>query len=269
LYRLYRNAIERDDSIASNKATEVDKVAIPDEAKAALGETRWSGDLTKGIVKETADKIVADAGAKTVYEKAYAIYDYLCDNLTRIDDKKVIFGDVVSILEGKRQAGSCMDVNSVFVALCRAEGIPARNLFGLRFSPKCGPNCRAEFFLPDYGWVVADPALAIKQSWGHESEYIGKDAPKADVWAGIKDKYWGNGEENWICINTGRDIWLDPKQEADTGGQYLDVLNPEGSINLYMFPYGEYGGQYIPCQDSANFKYEYSFDEMDPVDCGC
>ena len=142
----------------------------------------------------------------------------------------------------------------------------------MRFLPKYGPNCRAEFYFPGYGWVTADPALAIKQSWGHESEYIGPDATDAATWEGIKDKYWGNAEENWICVNMGRDIVLDPPQSIVTS-EYLEVLNPAedgvSTINLFMFPYGEYGNQYIPCQDSKNFKYEYSFDEENPLDCGC
>ena len=266
-YHIYRRAVVRDETLSS-KEKSLDKAPLPEEAKKQLNPTCWSGSLTSGIVKETADSIVAAAGAKTVYAKAFAIYDWMCDNMVRTDDKTVIFGDVVSILEGKRNAGSCMDMNSVFVALCRAEGIPARNLFGLRFTTG-GPNCRAEFYLPGYGWVPADPALAIKQGRGLDAP------PRNDhnaTWEGIKDKYWGSGEENWICLNMGRDIMLNPPQSVVTE-EYLEVLNPakDGSstINLYMFPYGEFDGKYIPCQDRGNFKYEYSFDEEDPVDCGC
>ena len=139
-YHIYRRAVVRDETLSS-KEKSLDKAPLPEEAKKQLNPTCWSGSLTSGIVKETADSIVAAAGAKTVYAKAFAIYDWMCDNMVRTDDKTVIFGDVVSILEGKRNAGSCMDMNSVFVALCRAEGIPARNLFGLRFTTG-GPNCR-------------------------------------------------------------------------------------------------------------------------------
>jgi len=277
-YHLYRRAVQRGESIESIKST-VDDV---DEAKFAeyLKETYWSGDLKSGIVKETADKIVDDAHAETVYEMAFAIYDYMCDNMVRTDDKTVEFGDVVSILkgfkgeEGGRNAGSCMDMNSVFVALCRAEGIPARNLFGLRFLNPNGnppsPNCRAEFYLPGYGWAPADPALAIKQYRGLDGDPITEYDP---TWESVKNKFWCNGEENWICVNMGRDIVLNPPQSVVTE-EYLEVLNPvneEGvsTINLYMFPYGEFDGEYIPCQASKNFKYQYSFEEEDPLDCGC
>lgn len=264
-YHFYRKAIVRMDSIESNSSTvaDVDKKAF----KEYLKETYWSGDFNTGIVKETADNIVADAG-DTVYGKAFAIYDYICNNVVRIDDKAVILGDVVSILKGERYAGSCMDVNAVFVSLCRAVGIPARTIYG--FVPTyLSPNCRAEFYLPDYGWVPVDPAMSIRQGRG-----LG-GPPKndnGDEWKLIKDEYWGNAGENWILINMGHDFWLDPPQRGDTGGKYLEVLNPDGSINLFMFPYGEYDGKYIPCMGrniNSNFKYEFSFEEEDPLDCGC
>lgn len=268
-YHLYRKAVIRDKNIES-----MEKGSLDSEAAKYLGESYWSGSLTSGIVKDTADEIVDAAGAQTFYQKAFAIYDWMCNNLVRTDDKTVIFGDVESILkgyrgeDGGRNAGSCMDMNSVFVALCRAEGIPARTKYGFRFTT-LGPNCRAEFYLPGYGWVPADPALAIKQGRGLDSP------AKLDhdvTWEKIKDKYWGNAEENWICVNMGRDIVLDPPQSIVTD-EYLEVLNPAedgiSTINLFMFPYGEYGDQYIPCQNSKNFKYEYSFEEENPLDCGC
>jgi len=264
-YHLYRKAIVRRDSIESNKSTidDVDKTKFAEELK----ETYWSGDLKSGIVKETADKIVADAG-NTVYEQAFAIYDYICNNMVRTDNKKVILGDVVSILEGKREAGSCMDVNAVFVSLCRAEGIPARTLYGFNFI-YLSPNCRAEFYLPDYGWVVVDPAMSIRVGRGLDAP------PKTDndpEWKAAKDAYWGNASETWIGINMGHDFMLNPPQRADTGGEYLEVLNPDGTINIYMFPYGEYDDEYIPCMGrdkNENFKYEFKFEEEDPLDCGC
>lgn len=264
-YHIYRKAIVRDEDLRSKEKGSVNRAQFAEELK----ETRWSGNLTSGIVKETADKIVRDAHATTVYDKAHAIYDWMCDNLVRTDDKTVIFGDVASILKGERNAGSCMDMNSVFVALCRAEGIPARDPFGLRFTTG-GPNCRAEFYLPGYGWVPADPALAIKQGRGLDAP------PKHDhdrTWENIKDNYWGSAEENWICLTNARDVTLDPPQSVVTE-TYKEVLNPVNSqgvstLNLFMFPYGEYGDQYIPCQDTANFKYKYSFEEEDPLDCGC
>ncbi|UYW74926.1 transglutaminase-like domain-containing protein [Pseudocitrobacter faecalis] len=41
-------------------------------------------------------------------------------------------GDVGEILKTNKLGGKCTDINSVFVALCRSVGIPAREMFGIR-----------------------------------------------------------------------------------------------------------------------------------------
>ena len=261
-YYIKRREVVRDDDLASKEHGTVDEVAFANELK----ETRWSGPLDSGIVKEKADEAIGNA--ETVYDKAFAIYNWVCDKVVRRDNKKVIFGDVVDMLSGGRDAGSCMDVNSIFVALCRAEGIPARTVYGLRFTTG-GPNCRAEFYLPGYGWVTADPALAIKEGRGLGGE------PKTEQdleWVSAKDRYWGRGEENWIWLNMGRDIILDPPQSIAVD-EYCEILNPVdehgiSTINLFMFPYGEYGDRYIECQDREKFKYFYKYD-VDDLNCGC
>jgi hypothetical protein len=76
------------------------------------------------------------------------------------------FPDALSILDNK--VGSCGHFTNIFTALCRASGIPARNISvihhpyeddfqtgklfeGLYF------HVIAEFYLQDYGWVQVDP----------------------------------------------------------------------------------------------------------------
>lgn len=264
-YHLYRREAVRPENIASMEKGGINREDFKNEFKTLY----WRGPLDSGIIKETADQIVKDYNAKTVYEKAFAIYDWMCDNITRYDDvSKPLKSDIPSILEVKK-ANTCIEVSAVFAALCCAEGIPARSLYGIRFINANGipsANCRAEFYLPGYGWATADPALAIKQSWGHESDYLNPDSPERVLWEGIKDKYWINAEENWICLNKGHDIWLDPLQETDTGGEYLEVLNPDGTINYYILPFVEVGGQYLSV---GKFKYGYTIAEEDPLDCGC
>jgi hypothetical protein len=49
------------------------------------------------------------------------------------------------------------------------------------------------------------------------------------------------------------------------------MLNDDGTLNHFMFPYGEFDGHYVPGygNETAKFKYTYSFKEEDPRDCGC
>lgn len=81
--------------------------------------------------------------------------------------------------------GKCTDINSVFVALARASGIPAREIFGIRLGAadkmgkyskgafgsadehglanvSGGQHCRAEFYLAGFGWVPVDSADVAK-----------------------------------------------------------------------------------------------------------
>ena len=79
-----------------------------------------------GQVKILADKITE--GQTTVLGKAKAIYDWICENMYR--DPKTIGcgpGDVCALFE--RPGGKCTDIHSVYVSLCRAAGVPAREVF--------------------------------------------------------------------------------------------------------------------------------------------
>ena len=96
-------------------------------------------------------------------EKARAIYDWTCENTYRDPDTRGCGkGDVCALL--KKPGGKCTDISSVFVALARAAGVPAREIFGIRLGKKAEEDitgwqhCWAEFYLPGYGWVPADPA---------------------------------------------------------------------------------------------------------------
>src|SRR6185436_20004046 len=75
-------------------------------------------------------------GAGTDLEKARAIYDWVVDNTFR--DPKVQgcgVGDIRFMLESGNLGGKCADINALFVGLCRASGIPARDVYGLRVAP--------------------------------------------------------------------------------------------------------------------------------------
>ena len=233
-----------------------------------LRQTEYSGSLTDGIVKETADKIVSDAKAKTVYDKAHAIYLWVCENITC--DKTMPnreLGDVVTILSSEeKKAGSCIDINSIFVSLCNAEGIPARESFGYKIyedPAKLGQNCRAEFYLPGYGWVEVDPAMPLGRVMNGVED---KGTPE---WEDVKEIYWTSGSPDWICQNHGRDLTFESPAEMNAAPGYM--VNPDGKLNHFMFPHGEYDGQYIPGWGSypSEFKYQYKFEAEDPLECGC
>lgn len=136
-------------------------------------------------VKDAADKIIGDKTA--VLDKARAIYDWVIANMNRDENTEGCGqGDVCALLSTK--SGKCTDINSVFIGLCRAVGVPARELFGVRMNADdvtTAQHCWAEFYLPGTGWVSADPAdvlkAVLKNTWTKDQQET-KD--KAEY-------YWG------------------------------------------------------------------------------
>ncbi len=215
----------------------------PDEFKAYLGPT--SLGRTEGRVKEYALKITK--GKKTVLAKALAVYDWIVDNMRRDPNVKGCgFGEVEKLLE--TLGGKCADIHSVFVALARAAGVPAREVFGIRI-PKGkegdmtkAQHCWAEFYLPGHGWVVVDPADVRKMVL---EQNLSIDQAKP-----YREYYFGAVDENRIAFGTGRDIILNPPQSAS-------------ALNYFMYPYAEADGK--PLNEDLygfNIGYKISFREL-------
>lgn len=130
---------------------------------------------TDGIVKETADKIVGKMTDPD--KKAKAIFNWIVEKAARDPDTRGCgLGDVKTTLTSGNLRGKCADLNSVFVGLARAAGIPAREVFGQRvatsiFSKSLGKegdnsksqHCRAEYYsAAKKARVPVDPAGTSK-----------------------------------------------------------------------------------------------------------
>jgi len=126
---------------------------------------------TDSIVKKMADEITK--GTRTDVQMARAIYEWTVENTFRDPKTRGCgIGDVKAMLETGALSGKCAELNALFVALCRAAGVPARDVYGVRVaeSPRGyksvgrlgditkAQHCRAEFYAQDVGWVPVDPA---------------------------------------------------------------------------------------------------------------
>jgi transglutaminase-like putative cysteine protease len=198
---------------------------------------------TNGDVKTLSDAITKEKN--TVLEKARAIYDWTCENMYR--DPATIGcgkGNVCELL--KKPGGKCTDISSVYVALARSAGVPAREVFSVRLGKKSPEDitkwqhCWAEFFLPGYGWVPVDPAdvrkAMLKQNLNIEDEKTGS----------YRDYFWGGIDANRVVIAQGRDIALNPPQKG-------------APINTFGYPYAEVGGEPIDFYDPASFVYRITY----------
>src|SRR5262245_2771380 len=127
---------------------------------------------TDGIVQKTAQGIVKNVRGGHL-EQARAIYEWVVENTFRDPKTRGCgIGDIKSMLETQNLGGKCADLNAMFVGLCRAVKIPARDVYGVRVAAsqqgfkslgKSGDitkaqHCRAEFYLEGHGWVPVDPA---------------------------------------------------------------------------------------------------------------
>jgi len=192
---------------------------------------------TDGIVRETAMKIVGSRGGEE--EKARAIYEWVIENTFR--DANVNgcgVGNVKDMLESGYFGGKCADINSLFVALARAAGLPARDVFGIRVADSAefkslgragditkAQHCRAEVHITNRGWVAVDPADVRKVVL---EEKLPLDNPAVQA---FREKAFGNWEMNWVGFNTARDLVLPGSSERQGFLMYPAAYNSKGEVD--------------------------------------
>ena len=214
-----------------------------------------------GIVRRTA--LEATRGARTDVDKARAIYRWVVANAHR--EPKVRgcgTGDIRTMLEMGDLGGKCADLTAIFVGLCRAVGVPARDLYGIRVAPSAfgyrelGANpaklqsaqhCRAEVYLAGHGWVGMDPADVLKVMRQETPEWI-KD-PAHPLVAPVNRGLFGNWEGNWMAYNTASDLRL-PGSAA------------KGTLPFLMYPQGENASGRYDELAPDHFRYTLSAKEI-------
>jgi hypothetical protein len=168
-----------------------------------------------GLAHQLGERIIGRI--KDPVAQARAIYDWVAENA--IYDPAIQgcgTGDIRRQFIAGEYGGRSADINGLFVAICRAVGIPARCVYGLRVGPSrlfrslglsAGDatrmqHVRAEFYIPGYGWIPVDPsdvrrAIAIEGLSDRDSQLLALRRVLFGVW-----------EMNWIAYNVGSDILL-------------------------------------------------------------
>jgi transglutaminase-like putative cysteine protease len=107
-------------------------------------------------------------------------------------------GDAMECLAGTGDC--CTDQHALFIALCRARGIPCRLIYGSRLNLQNegadydpGYRCWPRFFAPGVGWIPVDVSSA--------------DATKD----GDGDRWFGGLDDRRIEWAEGRDFDLEPR----------------------------------------------------------
>ena len=235
---------------------------VPAESAAALAAyTRATALIpVDGIVLSTATQAIA--GAKTDVQKAQMLFDWIVTNTYR--EPKVRGcgeGDIKAMLETGNLGGKCADLNTLFVGLCRAVGLPARDVYGLRVAPSAfgykelggisaklqgAQHCRAEVYLQGHGWVAMDPADVTKVMRQETTDWI-KD-PRNPVVAPVNRVLFGGWEGNWMAYNTAHDVVLPQAQGPRLG--------------FFMYPHAETGGKRLDAYAPDDLRYRISAKEI-------
>jgi transglutaminase-like putative cysteine protease len=184
-----------------------------------------------GLPAEWAAK--ASEGQTAPLAKARAIYDYVFATM-RYDKtgKGWGRGDVLYACDAKK--GNCTDFHSLFIAMARSQGIPARFEIGFPLPGEThsgeipGYHCWAEFFEAQHGWIPVD----ISEAWKHPEK---------------KDYFFGAHDANRVQFTLGRDLELNPRQTGQP-------------LNYFIYPYVEVQGREYP-----NVSLAFSFSDLGPV----
>jgi transglutaminase-like putative cysteine protease len=119
-----------------------------------------------GLPADLAAKVTQ--GKTQSLDKARAIYDYVFTTMSY--DKTGTGwgrGDVLYACDAKK--GNCTDFHSLFIAMARSQGIPARFEIGFPLPPDkrsaeiAGYHCWSDFYIDGKGWIPVD----ISEAWKH------------------------------------------------------------------------------------------------------
>jgi len=201
----------------------------PHMVAVSLSSTEKQQDLQPDVLVPVTG-LPADLAAKVTQgktqslDKARAIYDYVFTTM-RYDKTGTGWGrgDVLYACDAKK--GNCTDFHSLFIAMARSQGIPARFEIGFPLPPDkhaaeiAGYHCWSDFYIDGKGWIPVD----ISEAWKHQEK---------------RDYFFGSHDVNRMQFSMGRDLRLNPPQEGKP-------------LNYFVYPYVEVDGQEFPNVDTA------------------
>ncbi len=179
-----------------------------------------------GQIKQVSAKAGDPDGSS--YEQARAIYEYVVANMT-YDKSGQGWGRGDAIYACNVKKGNCTDFHSLFIAIARSRGIPARFTIGFPLgAPSVGEipgyHCWAEFYSGGQ-WVPVDAS----EAWKHPQ---------------LRHYYFGHLDADRVAFTMGRDLVLDPRQSGEP-------------VNFLIYPYVEVDGKPLPKEQIKN-RFEYT-----------
>jgi transglutaminase-like putative cysteine protease len=137
-------------------------------------------------------------GRSSVLEMAESIFDLVAQNISY---DYVKYNAVMSGITVERYGaaetlelgrGVCEDITDLYIALCRAAGIPAVEVVGFTYNDdgmlsQANRHAWAEVYIPDYGWMDVDPTWELfgRLEGRHVGDrmFINSSEPSYLVWS--------------------------------------------------------------------------------------
>jgi transglutaminase-like putative cysteine protease len=181
-----------------------------------------------GVPADLALKVTA--GKTNPLDKARAIYDYVFTTM-KYDKTGTGWGrgDVLYACDAKK--GNCTDFHSLFIAMARSQGIPARFEIGFPLASDkhsgeiAGYHCWSDFYVDGKGWIPVD----ISEAWKHPEK---------------RNYFFGSHDVNRVQFSMGRDLRLSPAQDGKP-------------LNYFVYPYVEVEGK-----EYGNFSTAFWFEDV-------
>ncbi len=152
------------------------------------------------------------------YILAGKFYDYIIENV-RYELLQQGLNGAKFVLENK--VGECGDYSALFIALCRASGIPARSIVGYwAISGNNQTHVWAEFYLENIGWIPVDVTIGQSETSSREYYFGNMDNQRVILSKGFNSPlvptapgnfnasilqcpfwwYWGSGDGNKFTL---------------------------------------------------------------------
>jgi len=167
----------------------------------------WQSDDSR--IFTLADNLAQNA--TNLYYKALQIFSYIAENIT-YQKQTVTHSALQTLLNGN---GDCDDLSNLFIAMVRAENIPAKVVTGYAYLTSYAGtqadlvsdmgHAWSLIYLPGSGWVPADETMPESVGTFGEADY---------------SHIAGEARGGEGVVSGGQIIWKGPGQISESWGQY-------------------------------------------------
>ncbi len=149
-----------------------DKNAIPGEVRNKYLANNEKFQINHPVIKNAVKE--ASKGESNLYFLARNLYNYVHEHMYY--EMAGGWNTAPAVLA--RGNGSCSEYAFVYIALCRAAGIPARYVGAVSVRKETSQlddvfHRWVEIYLPNYGWIPVDPSGGDSNSPAWQSDFFG------------------------------------------------------------------------------------------------